>query len=55
MRAVDWDAGTGRGLVLVDAVADRWGTAERNGPGKLVWAECAASPVSVGGGARGGE
>jgi anti-sigma regulatory factor (Ser/Thr protein kinase) len=34
--------GEGRGLVLVDGVADRWGVAERNGPGKAVWAECTA-------------
>ncbi|MBO8184958.1 ATP-binding protein [Streptomyces spirodelae] len=29
----------GRGLVLVDALASRWGIAERLGPGKTVWAE----------------
>lgn len=38
-RAPDEDGG--RGLVLVDAVADRWGVRERTGPGKTVWAECA--------------
>nr|WP_237529740.1 ATP-binding protein [Streptomyces sp. SID3915] len=27
---------SGRGLPLVDAVADRWGVRER-GPGKVVW------------------
>ncbi|WP_405556716.1 ATP-binding protein [Streptomyces sp. NBC_01171] len=31
----------GRGLLLVDAVATRWGTAPRTGPGKTVWAEYA--------------
>ncbi|MFG3494258.1 ATP-binding protein [Streptomyces sp. NPDC047928] len=31
----------GRGLVLVDAVASRWGVAARQGPGKTVWAEVA--------------
>ncbi|WP_173861588.1 ATP-binding protein [Streptomyces aureus] len=32
----------GRGLLLVDALADRWGWCPRPGaPGKTVWAECA--------------
>ncbi|WP_460109296.1 ATP-binding protein [Streptomyces sp. YKOK-J1] len=35
------DADGGRGLLLVEAVADRWGVAGRTGPGKTVWAECA--------------
>lgn len=29
----------GRGLLLVDALASRWGVMERTGPGKTVWAE----------------
>ncbi|GGU00638.1 ATP-binding protein [Streptomyces lateritius] len=29
---------TGRGLLLVDALADRWGVGERD-PGKIVWCE----------------
>ncbi|WP_457471266.1 ATP-binding protein [Streptomyces sp. TE4109] len=29
----------GRGLVLVGALADRWGYGARCGPGKVVWAE----------------
>lgn len=34
------DAETGRGLLLVDALATRWGVTTRaDGPGKLVWAE----------------
>jgi anti-sigma regulatory factor (Ser/Thr protein kinase) len=37
-RSVDSDGG--RGLLLVEAVADRWGVAGRTGPGKTVWAEC---------------
>ncbi|AKH83581.1 6-phosphofructokinase [Streptomyces sp. CNQ-509] len=28
----------GRGLLLVAALADDWGTSDRNGPGKAVWA-----------------
>ncbi|CAL9406534.1 ATP-binding protein [Streptomyces sp. enrichment culture] len=36
------DAEDGRGLLLVAAVADRWGVEGRTGPGKTVWAECAA-------------
>ncbi|WP_405886438.1 ATP-binding protein [Streptomyces longwoodensis] len=35
------DTDGGRGLLLVEAVADRWGVAGRTGPGKTVWAECA--------------
>ncbi|MQY33425.1 hypothetical protein SRB17_13860 [Streptomyces sp. RB17] len=34
------DADGGRGLLLVAAVAARWGVGERPGPGKTVWAEC---------------
>jgi len=32
---------TGRGLLLVDLLATRWGTAPRVPVGKTVWAECA--------------
>ncbi|MFH9353756.1 ATP-binding protein [Kitasatospora sp. NPDC017646] len=35
------DAESGRGLLLVAALADRWGTSPRPAaPGKTVWAEC---------------
>lgn len=34
---------TGRGLVLVGALATRWGVSGRLGPGKTVWAEVAVS------------
>ncbi|WP_079023301.1 ATP-binding protein [Streptomyces odonnellii] len=37
-RAAGPDASDGRGLLLVDALADAWGVAERTGPGKVVWA-----------------
>ncbi|MEU0130551.1 ATP-binding protein [Streptomyces sp. NPDC006289] len=36
------EADHGRGLVLVDALTVRWGVRDRVGPGKTVWAECAA-------------
>ncbi|WP_323183865.1 MULTISPECIES: ATP-binding protein [unclassified Streptomyces] len=36
------DDESGRGLVLVDALADRWGAAPRTPLGKTVWAECRA-------------
>ncbi|MYZ10563.1 ATP-binding protein [Streptomyces sp. SID2999] len=35
----------GRGLLLIEAVATRWGTSPRTGPGKTVWAECATHAV----------
>ncbi len=34
------DAESGRGLLLVDALADRWGVIEGPFPCKTVWAEC---------------
>jgi anti-sigma regulatory factor (Ser/Thr protein kinase) len=37
------DGDRGRGLVLVDALAVRWGVDDRVGPGKTVWAECAVA------------
>ncbi|MFI9216098.1 ATP-binding protein [Streptomyces werraensis] len=33
------DAETGRGLLLVEALASRWGVDTEPGPGKRVWAE----------------
>ncbi|NUS84893.1 MAG: ATP-binding protein [Streptomyces sp.] len=38
----DRDDEHGRGLLLVDAFADRWGVRERQGPGKTVWADVTA-------------
>ncbi|MFE2499186.1 ATP-binding protein [Streptomyces scopuliridis] len=43
-RMPDLDACDGRGLVLVAALADRWGVGDRNGPGKVVWAEWSYVP-----------
>lgn len=40
MAVADDDAESGRGLLLVETLADKWGVGERN-PGKVVWAEFA--------------
>ncbi|MEW1689024.1 ATP-binding protein [Streptomyces sp. NPDC091265] len=45
------DADGGRGLLIVEAVALRWGVSDRLGPGKTVWAE--AGPGAPGGSAPG--
>ncbi|MBZ9597323.1 ATP-binding protein [Streptomyces erythrochromogenes] len=49
-RVADRDPGAegGRGLLLVAAVADRWGTVPRV-PGKVVWCEFAVGAVGAGG------
>ncbi|MFD7432730.1 ATP-binding protein [Streptomyces sp. NPDC059818] len=33
------DADGGRGLLVVESIAARWGVSDRVGPGKTVWAE----------------
>lgn len=38
-REPDVDACEGRGLLLVNALADAWGIGGRDGPGKVVWAQ----------------
>ncbi|MFF1893984.1 ATP-binding protein [Streptomyces sp. NPDC058206] len=38
------DEDHGRGLILVDALAARWGVRDRVGTGKTVWVECATAP-----------
>jgi anti-sigma regulatory factor (Ser/Thr protein kinase) len=40
----EWDEG-GRGLLLVEAVTDRWGVCP-SGPGKTVWFECDAKAAT---------
>ncbi len=45
LSAPDGDQGGGRGLWLVDALADRWDVGERAGLGKVVWAEVSAPAV----------
>ncbi|MBD0837336.1 ATP-binding protein [Streptomyces sp. TRM68416] len=37
------EAEGGRGLVLLDAVASKWGVDRRSGGGKTVWFECGTS------------
>ncbi|MEU7384430.1 MULTISPECIES: ATP-binding protein [unclassified Streptomyces] len=39
------DAESGRGLLLVDALADRWGVVPGPPPRKTVWAEVATRPT----------
>ncbi len=41
------DAEGGRGLVLLEAVADKWGVGPGPGGGKTVWFECGAGSVSA--------
>ncbi|MFH8563729.1 ATP-binding protein [Streptomyces sp. NPDC017988] len=38
------EAESGRGLLLVEALADRWGTTDGPAPCKTVWAELACPP-----------
>ncbi|MBQ0828721.1 ATP-binding protein [Streptomyces tagetis] len=38
------DAESGRGLLLVEALADRWGVTEDRFPRKTVWAELCVAP-----------
>lgn len=40
---------SGRGLLLVDALAVRWGSAPRHPLGKTVWAEVSVVPPTAGG------
>jgi anti-sigma regulatory factor (Ser/Thr protein kinase) len=39
LREAPWSAESGRGVELVDALADRWGTEPRRLGGKTVWCE----------------
>lgn len=40
------DAESGRGLLLVDALADRWGVVPGPPPRKTVWAEMGTGPTA---------
>lgn len=42
----DVEAEHGRGLVLLDAVVDKWGVGPRSGGGKMVWFECVESLIN---------
>lgn len=44
VRELDHTAPRGRGLQIVEAIADRWGADEHHG-GKRVWLELAAPPA----------
>ncbi|GED87279.1 hypothetical protein TNCT6_43640 [Streptomyces sp. 6-11-2] len=37
------EAEGGRGLLLVDAVTDKWGVEPREGAGKTAWFECSGA------------
>ncbi|MGW5129388.1 hypothetical protein ACWEQ7_36160 [Streptomyces sp. NPDC004069] len=39
LQVPDTAVESGRGLLLVDALADRWGVAEERFPCKTIWAE----------------
>ncbi|WP_107422253.1 ATP-binding protein [Streptomyces lushanensis] len=51
-RTPDAEAPDGRGLLLVDALADEWGVVDRTGPGKIVWASLSLPVVRPGGRGR---
>ncbi|MEW1546806.1 ATP-binding protein [Streptomyces tsukubensis] len=51
--AGDADEESGRGLLIVDALADKWGVGERL-PGKVVWCEFVTGVSGAGRGGRGG-
>ncbi|MGQ4516680.1 ATP-binding protein [Streptomyces sp. DW26H14] len=44
LRRPDPEAESGRGLLLVDALAHRWGVADDHFPRKIVWAELRVVP-----------
>lgn len=45
LQVPDAHAGSGRGLLIVDALADRWDVAEDRFPRKTIWAElCLQAP-----------
>ncbi|MFF8816288.1 ATP-binding protein [Streptomyces pactum] len=46
LRQPPADAESGRGLLMLEALAARWGVSDRDGrPGKVVWAEVPRPPV----------
>jgi anti-sigma regulatory factor (Ser/Thr protein kinase) len=46
-RQASWSAQGGRGVALVDTIADRWGTEPRSPRGKTVWCELRAEPARL--------
>ena len=45
--ALDTEDENGRGLLLLDAMADKWGVSLWSGGGKTVWFECGADTVTL--------
>jgi hypothetical protein len=43
----DTEAESGRGLLLLDAMVDKWGVSPWRGGGKTVWFECGAESVTL--------
>ncbi|MET8825890.1 ATP-binding protein [Streptomyces sp. NPDC004610] len=48
LKSPEGDAESGRGLLLVDALADRWGASSGLRPRKTVWAELEIGPEPKG-------
>ncbi|MEU0894923.1 ATP-binding protein [Streptomyces massasporeus] len=46
-NTLDTEAENGRGLLLLDATADKWGVSLWSGGGKTVWFECGADAVTL--------
>jgi anti-sigma regulatory factor (Ser/Thr protein kinase) len=44
---LDPESEGGRGLLLLDAMADKWGVSLWRGGGKTVWFECGAETVAL--------
>ncbi|MDT0390406.1 ATP-binding protein [Streptomyces dubilierae] len=44
--SLDDESEGGRGLLLLDAVAGKWGVSLESGGGKTVWFECEGAPVA---------
>jgi hypothetical protein len=44
---LETDADNGRGLLLLDAMVDKWGVSLESGGGKTVWFECGADRVPL--------
>jgi anti-sigma regulatory factor (Ser/Thr protein kinase) len=45
--SLETDADNGRGLLLLDAMVDKWGVSLESGGGKTVWFECGVDRVPL--------